>query len=235
MASGIDLINKIDEILAENKKTRTAFAKEINIQTNTMGNWKSNNSMPPADTIVQIAKALNVSVDWLLNDNEHFEEMQQILGEQSRKSVRHRIYKALGEKYKETDNRFTSDFLTNEELLKDLHNSYFNGGHVPYDVLLNWSKGRCEIELHVFNQWAIGLNTTLQYILTGSSVLIPSKKNKYSKQFDEKLYDKAVEFENELRCLDNLTDERKQSAITIINQLTRLEHLEYVEKTRKEK
>ena len=105
-----------------------------------MGNWKTNNSMPPADTIVQIANALEVSTDWLINGNKDFEEEEHFYRQYSRHSIRLRIYEALKNKYEKVDNRFTSDFLNNESLLRELHYYYFNGGYVSYDVLYNWSK-----------------------------------------------------------------------------------------------
>ena len=233
MASGLELINRIDKILFERNKTRNEFAKEINIQPNTMGNWKTNNSMPPVDTIQKIAIELEVSAQWLIDGDINFEENTNFLGAQSRKSIRERIYIALKNKYKDKDNRFTNDFLSNPILLKELHNYYFSGDFVTFNYLYNWSKGRCEIEFFKFNQLAIGLNTSLSFLITGSETLV-STKNGYSTTFEKKLYDLALEFRNELYCLDCLTEDRKESAIKIINQLMRLEHLEYVEKNRKD-
>lgn len=233
MASGIELISRIDEILSEKGKSRKEFAKELNIQPNTMGNWKTNNSMPPVDTIQKIAIELEVSAQWLIDGDINFEENTNFLGAQSRKSIRERIYIALKNKYKDKDNRFTNDFLSNPILLKELHNYYFSGDFVTFNYLYNWSKGRCEIEFFKFNQLAIGLNTSLSFLITGSETLV-STENGYSTTFEKKLYDLALEFKNELYCLDCLTEDRKESAIKIINQLMRLEHLEYVEKNRKD-
>lgn len=70
--SGIKLINRIDKILFERNKTRNEFAKEINIQPNTMGNWKTNNSMPPVQTLYKIAAELNVSLNWLILGDDFF-------------------------------------------------------------------------------------------------------------------------------------------------------------------
>ena len=234
MTTGIELINRIDKILFELHKTRKEFAKEIKIQPNTMGNWKSNNSMPPADTINQIAKALGVSADWLLNGSSDFDEKEHLLGDYSRKSIRLRVYEALKNKFKSEDNRFTDSFLSDEPLIKELHHYYFNGGYVSYEALLNWSKGRCEIPLYAFNQWALSLNSTLQFILTGSEILIPSKRKGYSDPVEIELYDMAKEYQNELHILENLTGERKESAKKILNQLMRLEHLEEIERRRAE-
>lgn len=233
MASGIELISRIDEILSEKGKSRKEFAKELNIQPNTMGNWKTNNSMPPVDTIQKIAIELEVSAQWLIDGDINFEENTNFLGAQSRKSIRERIYIALKNKYEKSDNRFAEDFLSNSILLRDLHNYYFASEFVSFDYLYNWSKGRCEIEFFIFNQLAIGLNTSLSFLITGSETLV-SSDNGYSTSFEKNLYDLAIKFRNELYCLDCLTEERKKSAITIINQLMELEHLKYVEKNRKD-
>lgn len=70
--SGIKLINRIDKILKERNKTRNEFAKEINIQPNTMGNWKTNNSMPPVQTLYKICVKLDVSLNWLIVGDDFF-------------------------------------------------------------------------------------------------------------------------------------------------------------------
>lgn len=70
--SGIKLIKRIDEILSEKGKSRKEFAKELNIQPNTMGNWKTNNSMPPVQTLYKIAAELNVSLNWLILGDDFF-------------------------------------------------------------------------------------------------------------------------------------------------------------------
>jgi transcriptional regulator with XRE-family HTH domain len=233
--SGIIFLDKIDEVLKEHNKTRKSLCEALGILQGTMATWKTKNLMPPIDTINKIAKELNVTVDWLISDSKTFDEKEHLLGEYSRKSIRLRVYEALNNKYKKEDNRFTDSFLSDEPLIKELHHYYFNGGYVSYEALLNWSKGRCEIPLYVFNQWALSLNSTLQFILTGSEVLIPSKRKGYSDPVEIELYDMAKEYQNELHILENLTDERKESAKKILNLLMRLEHLEYVEKTRKKK
>ena len=231
--SGIKFINRIDDTLKDQNKTRKYLCEKLNILQGTMATWKTKDIMPPVDTIQRIANELEVSTQWLIDGDINFEENTNFLGAQSRKSIRERIYIALKNKYKDKDNRFTNDFLSNPILLKELHNYYFSGDFVTFNYLYNWSKGRCEIEFFKFNQLAIGLNTSLSFLITGSETLV-STENGYSTTFEKKLYDLALEFKNELYCLDCLTEDRKESAIKIINQLMRLEHLEYVEKNRKD-
>ena len=232
--SGISFLNKIDEVLAEQQRTRKSLCEALGILQGTMATWKTKDIMPPIDTIKRIAVALGVSVDWLITDSKEFEETEHLLQKYSRHSIRLRVYVALKNKYEKKDSRFVLGFEYDESLLKELHTYYFTGGYVSYETLLNWSKGRCNIDTHIFTQWAESLNTTLEFLFTGSEVLIPSKDN-YSKPFEKKLYDLALEFRNELYCLHNYSPDRLNNAKYLLNDLMKLEHLEYVDKNKAEK
>lgn len=226
--SGVAFLNRIDEILEEQSRTRKSFCESLGILQGTMATWKTKDIMPPINTINLIAKNLEVSLDWICVGNPDFEKKERILREQSRAHIRQRVYIALKKKYENDDNRFQDNFLDNEVLLEELHKHYFSTGYVSYLTLYNWAKGRCEIELNVFNQWAVSLNTTLDYILRNSELIIPSNKN-FSIPFEADLYDLAQKYRSELYCLDNLTDQRKQTASSVLNQLMELEHFKYVE------
>jgi hypothetical protein len=61
-----------------------------------------------------IADNLGISLDWLVNDSSSFDDLEETLGNYSRKSIRLRIYQSLKNKYVKVDKRFTDDFLENE-------------------------------------------------------------------------------------------------------------------------
>lgn len=63
---GITLIKNIDKYCSKKGITRKDFAREINIQPNTMGNWKTNNSMPPVETLIKIASIIGCSIESLI-------------------------------------------------------------------------------------------------------------------------------------------------------------------------
>lgn len=233
MCGGIEFVNKIDSVLKDSNKTRKELAEKLNIIPATMATWKTKDIMPPIDTIQRIADELMVSIDWLVNGDIDFENNETYLKEWSRKSVRRRIYIALGNKYKDDDKRFAEGYLDNEPLLKELHKYYFGGGYVLYEELYNWAKGRRELDQKLFHQWAQSLNTTIQYLITGTELLIPSDDN-YSKPFEKDLYDLAIEFRNELYCLHCYSPERLKIGKNILNELMKLEHLEYIEKNKKD-
>ena len=229
--SGVDFLNKIDAVLKDQNRTRKSLCEKLSILQGTMATWKTKNIMPPVDTIQRIANELMVSVDWLVSGDIDFELHDSQMREWSRMAVRQCIYTALGNKYKNKDNRFSENYINNEGLLKELHKYYFGGGYILYEELYNWAKGRCELDQKLFHKWAQNLNTTLQYIITGGEVLIPSTE-RYSKPFDKDLYDLALEFRNELYSLHCYSPERKILAKNMLNELMRLEHFEYVEKTK---
>ncbi|MCI6480386.1 MAG: helix-turn-helix domain-containing protein [Spirochaetia bacterium] len=226
IVSGIAFLNRIDEILEEQNRTRKSFCESLQILPGTMATWKTKDIMPPINTINLIAKKLEVSIDWLCNGNPDFEKTERVLGEQSRTNIRRRIYTALKKKYENDDLRFQDNFLNNNSLLEQLHEYYFSTDFVSYKTLYNWAKGRCEIELYVFTQLSVILNTTLGYILRNSEFIILSNP-KFSLAFEPKLYNLAQEYRNELYCLANLTEGRKQSAHLLIKQLMELEYLKF--------
>ena len=63
---GITLIKNIDKYCSKKGITRKDFAREINIQPNTMGNWKTNNSIPPVETLIKIASIIGCSIESLI-------------------------------------------------------------------------------------------------------------------------------------------------------------------------
>lgn len=70
ICSGIEFINRIDLILNEQGRTRKSLAEGLDILPATMASWKTKDIFPPVDTIVRIADALNVSIDWLVTGKE---------------------------------------------------------------------------------------------------------------------------------------------------------------------
>lgn len=210
MNSGIELINKIDQVLNELGITRKDFADKIELAPSTMATWKTKDILPSVDTLLKIASALKVSVEWLLSDSSDFEKEDENYGPLSRKSIRDRIYNSLIKKTGDTD----CDW-------KELHNRYLEGD-VSYETLLNWSKGRCNIDFFIFQLLSMLIGTNIQYILTGTTDC-PS-------DFDPLLYKEAEENMNAVHCLYNLSDDKKKIVGDMLNKLMELEHLEHVSK-----
>ena len=67
--SGIDFLNRIDAVLKTQNGTRKSLCEKLSIPQSTLASWKSKDYLPPAETIVKIAKTLNVSTDFLLTGN----------------------------------------------------------------------------------------------------------------------------------------------------------------------
>ena len=202
MCSGIDFVNRIDEILNEQQITRKAFAEKIDILPATMASWKTKNIVPPVDTIITIAKALDVSIEWLLGVEEDFYNT----GLLSRIEVRNRIYDSLRTNFNEPE----VDEIT-------LHNKYLQK-EISYEKLLNWSKGRCNIQFYTIQYIAMAASTNLQYLLTGV--------NNAPNDFEPLLYKDAVDNRIPLIGLVNINDEKKAIVNNLLDMLMKLEHLE---------
>lgn len=223
MCNGIEFVNRIDDILSENKISRKDFCESININTSTMATWKTRNVLPPVETIAKIAEKLNVSMEWLLTGSSYqvsdFER-----GKLSRKTIRDRIYKTLKSKQNIEGN-------ADNEIA---HMTFFtNLPEIKYSTLVNWEKGYINLDSYIFEEIAYSLGVPLEYLLTGN-VYNNSNPLTFDNNADQNIYDTAVRNLNDLFCLDNLTDERRKLAKDMLNQLMKLEHLEYIEKNKKD-
>ena len=57
---------RIKQILGENGQTQKALAKAINMQPSTLCEWLNGHNEPSLQDVVNIAKALGTSADYLL-------------------------------------------------------------------------------------------------------------------------------------------------------------------------
>lgn len=246
MCSGIILGEKIDILIKELGLTQKEFAKQICISPSTIATWKSKNILPPIETINMIADFFQVSLEWLVTEDSISEisDHQKIL--LLRKDIRNRIYEIICKKTRNPD--------ADSEAA---HKRFFsNMPYLSYRILYNWSKGRINLNEYVLVNIAYSLGVTIEYLFTGIDSNTHSEdKAKSEEKSKQQLNDLNGEFDNEteftennkyilktahrnlndLFCLDNLTEERKSTAHSILNQLMELEHLKYVEKQKAEK
>lgn len=60
-------INRLKEVLAEQKKTGKWLADNLSKDTATVSRWCNNHAQPSVETFVRIAELLNVDVRELIN------------------------------------------------------------------------------------------------------------------------------------------------------------------------
>ena len=217
MINGIILVEKIDELAKEEGITRKDLSERLGMNPSTISAWKSKNNIPPIETLAVIAKALEVSTEWLISDNPIGELNDYNATVLKRREIRNRIYETIAIK---TGNR-DADNQKN-------HLTFFtNMPKLTYRVLYNWSKGRINLNEFVLIDIAYTLGISVEYLLTGN------KNEGNNSQFDSNdkhILDTAKRNLNDLFCLDKLTGKRKQLAKDMLNQLMESEHLEHVEK-----
>lgn len=59
-------LNRIKVVLADKKKTNKWLAEQLGCSTTTVSKWCTNNSQPPMETFIKIAKVLEVEINELL-------------------------------------------------------------------------------------------------------------------------------------------------------------------------
>lgn len=62
-------INRIKVVLVEHKKTNKWLAEQLGKDPATVSKWCTNTAQPGLDTLLQIAKALDVDVKELINSS----------------------------------------------------------------------------------------------------------------------------------------------------------------------
>lgn len=71
----MDISKKLKFLLSKKNLTQKQFAEKINTRHQVVSRWLCGTS-PSQQSIAKIAKALNISVDDLLDDNKNFSDIQ---------------------------------------------------------------------------------------------------------------------------------------------------------------
>ena len=61
-------INRLKVVLVEKKKTNKWLCEQLGVNPSTVSKWCTNSSQPDLQTLVKIARLLEVTVDELLNN-----------------------------------------------------------------------------------------------------------------------------------------------------------------------
>ena len=61
-----DYLVRISKIIKNRNMTKTAFCNAMGLSRNTFINWKKQNCLPNAITLMKISEYLNVSIDYLI-------------------------------------------------------------------------------------------------------------------------------------------------------------------------
>lgn len=205
--NGIDIYNRIIEILDSRKMNKNDFFKSVNVSKQTLYNWKRNTT-PSLDCIGLIAETLHVSMEWLTFGIRSEDSSEAT----STRNIVTRIYRQLENKtgFKQYENN--PDFYSSIEKI------------VSPIELQDWDCGRSFPDLKKLTLIAKEIDVSVQYLITGNEI---SKevyhnycgptdrdnetfyKNFYclNEQYKERLYQYAIELrkaQNYEREHDNL-------------------------------
>lgn len=73
--SGIEFVNRIDNLLLKTNKKRTPMLLELNLPRTAMINWYKNDNIPAGDIVYKLSKYLDVSINYLLTGEEEEKEL----------------------------------------------------------------------------------------------------------------------------------------------------------------
>ncbi len=69
-----ELVDILDSYLKEKKISRRQFCNLIDVPNSTIASWKSKNVMPSVEIVVKVARFMNVSLDWLVYEDNFYEK-----------------------------------------------------------------------------------------------------------------------------------------------------------------
>lgn len=187
MVDGKKLVDILDTYLKENGLSRRKFCLEIGIPNSTVASWKFKNILPPLETLVKIARYMNVSLDWLVfgEMSDGAEAFNNLENTCSRASILYRIGIVL----RQNNTDYDYD-------IESLHKKYLSD-IVDYEVLINWVNGRNYLPEDVLPKIAEKLKVPLQWLLT--------KDEYHQEDFNAYIYGLAVAYSSLLKgydCLD---------------------------------
>lgn len=213
MGSGIELVKRIDEVLNDMSNSRRQFAIETELNPSTMATWKTKNIFPPVETIILLAQKLDVSIDWLVNGTSLTpEELKQ------REEIRMRIYDSAQIWNQENKWHFLEERSHSFEKYDSRHHEMSQiRQRISYSKLLNWSKGRCNIDSRSFDSIANTLNVSTEYLFTGEEKASNSNAD---------LDSIAKINETALLKYNKLSAKNKQKVNDLMNDLYKLQQLE---------
>lgn len=63
---GREIVNRIDKCLLTDNRSRKTLKIDLGISPSTISSWGLRDSSPPAESLLRIARYLNVSLEWLI-------------------------------------------------------------------------------------------------------------------------------------------------------------------------
>lgn len=69
MRTGIEIVNILDNYLRNKNLSRRQFCALVDIPNSTVATWKQKNIMPSIEHLNKVAIFMNVSLDYLINNN----------------------------------------------------------------------------------------------------------------------------------------------------------------------
>lgn len=190
------LVDRIDTCLKIRNLKRLALCEVVGITPTAITHWKTQKSIPSADTAVLIAQYLDVSVEWLI-----FGTLPDPTESNSPQAIAIRIENAL-------------NFLTGISIHTD-ETTWFKPleSIIPIHSFYNWRAGRNNPDVAVLQNIADVLGIQLHYLLTGLN----------DSEYDSFTCGLADKYESFIKAFHCLTDESQRLVSDLVAHLHKLQ------------
>ena len=139
---------KLKEARKQAGLSQEQLSEKLGVSRSAIAKWETDNGIPDVDNLKALSKLLNVSIDYLLDDGESFDELvmreSYNLEEYGKGSKGKRKDRAVREKFPEKDGKqffvtVTDEFVETRQFAKRLDGRKIEIG--------NWKFTKCEYEV----------------------------------------------------------------------------------------
>lgn len=162
--NGSDFVDRIDFVLKQRNIKRQALADEIGFDATNFTQWKKKGHLPDVRTAYQIAKILNISLDWLLTGELPGTWINEEKCDLTITGIFYRIDTLLREILHKNDSESHLKPETMYIYLMDV---------VSKEELLDWKEERQKIDFGKLYKIAQRLNVQYQFLLNGQDPRMP--------------------------------------------------------------
>ncbi len=160
---GTILVKNIYKYCQKNNISRNKFAKEMNIQPNTMGNWKTNNSLPDIKTLLKIASKMECSLESLFDINNITDETFENTKESVENIPSGIILGNILDKY------CTQNNLTQTDLAKQIN--------ISQSTIASWKTRNSLPSIETLYKISRKTNLSIDFLVTGNNQYFYFTKN----------------------------------------------------------
>jgi len=198
--TGTKFVERIDQLLKEKNIKRQALADSIGIDASNFAHWKTKNYLPDVTIAYNIARFLNVSIEWLLTGK----LVSEWISTDFCKLNPNDIFDRLEDRIRWLTSNHSSESKIKPEILY----SYLTE-IVDKETLLAWKHERLLLDITLLYRISVKLDVQFQWLLTGVDPRTPTIEHHVIRLAEKypshlKFYDNLPE--SDINTVDRVTE-----------------------------